>query len=311
VSTAPPPAATVVIVTRNRVEELRRALESALRQSAPVEVLVVDDGSTDGTADAVAREFSAARVFRSDRSRGLVVQRNAAARLAAAPVLVSLDDDAYFASAHTVEQTLAELDHPRIAAVAIPYVETSRPGVVRQRTPDPTRALVAPVFRGTAYAVRRDVFTALGGYRETIFHQGEERDFCIRLLQAGYVTRLGSADPIVHDESPARDTERMDVFGRRNEILYAWHNDPLPFAPARMAVMTWRGLLLGLRERRLARMARGLALGYAACWSERRRRRPVSTAAFRLDRTLRRSGPRPLAEIEPLLSRRSGAAASR
>ena len=45
--------ASVVIATRNRKNELRRAIASVVRQTDPVEVIVIDDGSTDGTSEMV------------------------------------------------------------------------------------------------------------------------------------------------------------------------------------------------------------------------------------------------------------------
>ena len=82
--------ASVVITTKNRCEELRAAISSALRQSAQPEVLVIDDGSTDGTADMVRAEFPAVRLERSAESVGYIVQRNRAARLASGAIVFSL-----------------------------------------------------------------------------------------------------------------------------------------------------------------------------------------------------------------------------
>src|SRR5207247_2927276 len=100
-------------------DELRAAISSALRQSVQPEVLVTDDAWTDGTAQMVRAEFPAVRLERSADSVGYIVQRNRAARLASSAILFSLDDDAQFGSADTVEKTLGEFDHPRVGAVAI------------------------------------------------------------------------------------------------------------------------------------------------------------------------------------------------
>jgi glycosyltransferase involved in cell wall biosynthesis len=295
--------ASILITTRNRVDELRRALPSAIAQTATTEVIVIDDGSDDGTADAVAAEFPRVRLHRSAVSHGLIVQRNAGIRLARAPVVVSIDDDALFSAPTIVEQTLREFDHPRVGAVAIPLVDVGKRADVQQRAPNENGIHVAPVFRGGAFAVRRDVFLTLGGFRSVIFHQGEERDFCIRMLAAGFVTRLGRAEPIYHFESPTRDLRRMDIYGRRNDILSSWHNDPLPFAPLRMAELTVKGIGWGLRVGRPLRMVRGLLMGYRMCWDQRRERAPVSRSIYLLSRRLTREGSRPLPEVEPLLLR--------
>src|SRR3954463_12160833 len=112
------PDATVAITTRNRRDDLRAALQSAVRQQGcAIEILVVDDGSTDGTSEMVRAEFPHARVCRYEQSGGLTGRRNAAAPLASAPILVSIDDDAVFSSDTIVARTVADFDPPRIAAV--------------------------------------------------------------------------------------------------------------------------------------------------------------------------------------------------
>lgn len=296
--------ATVVITTRNRKDELRAAIRSAFGQSEPVETLVIDDGSTDGTSEMVAREFPAARLVRSDVSKGLIAQRNAGAELARGEFIFSIDDDAEFSTGRVVEQTIAEFSSPRIGAVAIPFVEPKKEGRVFQRAPASDRAWVTDSYVGTAHVVRRDIFRRLGGYRADLVHQGEERDYAIRMLDAGYVVRLGAADVIIHHESPKRDLGRMDYYGRRNDLLFAWQNAPMPYLPVHMLATSLNGMAMAFRERRRRpwRMVRGAIDGWAACFAGGHARRPVRAGAYRLSRRLRTGGPAPLDEIEALLA---------
>lgn len=290
--------ATVVITTKDRRNELRIALRSACQQNAAMEILVLDDGSTDGTADMVRTEFPSVRVERYEQSAGLVVRRNQGAKLATAPVIISIDDDAAFSSPHIVSRTLTEFDHPRVGAVAIPFVNVNQDSLVRQLAPCGSNIHATHSFIGTAHAIRRDLFLTLGGYREYLFHQGEECDFCVRLLAAGYVVRLGTADPIHHFESPRRDFRRMDYYGRRNDILFAWHNVPRPYLPVHLAGVTYHGLLHGVKLKRPLRMAWGLWHGYLNCLRQWTERRPINSSAYRLYRRLRRHGCLPLKDVE-------------
>jgi hypothetical protein len=104
--------------------------------------------------------------------------------VAVGDVIFSLDDDAVFSSPFVVEQTLRDFSHPRIGAVAIPYIEPHKANQEMQRAPTREDVWITASYIGTAHAVRRDVFLALGGYREHLVHQGEEGDFCIRMLAA-------------------------------------------------------------------------------------------------------------------------------
>lgn len=89
------PEVSVVIATKDRAAFLRQALTSALDQEGvDVEVLVVDDGSTDETP-AVVEAFSCERlrVVRHEQSRGTSHSRNEASHMARAPWIAFLDDD--------------------------------------------------------------------------------------------------------------------------------------------------------------------------------------------------------------------------
>ena len=293
----------VLITTRNRRDELRRALASVRDQTCAAEVIVVDDASTDGTAELVEREFPEVTLHRSPTAGGLIVQRNRGVGLATAPIVVIIDDDAVLQSTLTLEQTLRDFDDPRIGAVAIPHVDVTLRATPRVSAPAGEGIFLTSEFTGTATAVRRDVFAAVGGFREAFFHQGEERDFCLRMLEAGWVVRVGRADTIHHYSSPARDIVRMDLYGRRNAVLCAWYNEPLPDALLGIAEMSAAGIASGIRVGRPLNALRGLAYGYRDCWRERASRKPVGRGVNRAFRSLRKHGPLPLAEIEPVLTR--------
>lgn len=295
------PQATVVLTTRNRKEELRRALRSAMMQDVPVDVLVVDDGSDDGTCEMVAGEFPEARLVRTATSLGLVIQRDQAARDVSTEYVFSLDDDAEFSAADTVRRTIAEFAHPRVGAVAIPHVDTLSEQVVNAPAPDDGQVWCVASFTGTAYAVRRDLFVQLGGFCPQFVHQGEEGDYCVRMLAAGYTVRLGRADMILHHESPRRSFDRMDFFGRRNDVLFAWRNAPWMWLAPHLSVTTINGLRCAWRTGRWKHHLRGMTNGWTLALGGQVRRNPVSVRVYKLFRALKKRGPMRLADIEPLL----------
>lgn len=294
--------ATVVITSKNRVDDLRKCLHSVRRQVPVPEIIVIDDASTDGTAAMVRGEFPEAVLVTHDRSEGYIRGRNEAARLATGSVIVSLDDDAVFSSTAIVGRSLDGFSDDRIAAVAIPYIDVNRDTVVRQCAPDAEGVYVVASFIGTAHAIRKDRFLHLGGYREHLVHQGEESDLCLRLLAAGYVVRSGTGDPIHHFESPKRDFRRMDHYGPRNAILFAWQNVPFPLVIANLLATTVRVLALSLNPSRFATRLAGVLSGFGQC--VRQGRAPVSPAVFALWRRLRvAASPVPLREVASALER--------
>jgi GT2 family glycosyltransferase len=224
------PSATVAIVTRYRREELRRALNSAVAQTAACELVVVDDGSDDDTAEMVTAEFPDARLHRSEQSRGIPVQRNQAVRMAGAPIVFFLDDDAIFSSKNIVAQTLPAFDEHDVAAVSIPYLDLIDERLlwrVRPAPPGPPQAVRS--FVGCSHAVRRSVFLEMGGYRESMTTYGEESELSLRLLDRAFVVLLGSSDPVHHFRSSIGRSKPRECRARtRNTILTA-----LLFVPAR------------------------------------------------------------------------------
>ncbi len=288
----------MVITTKNRKDELRTALNSALEQSCHPEVLVMDDGSTDGTADMVRAEFPQALLHRREKSKGYIVRRNEGAKLATGEIIFSIDDDAAFSTPQVVEETLREFDDLRIGAVAIPYLEPHKDNRLMQQAPDGAQVWITDRFIGTAHALRRDVFLKLDGYREHLVHQGEESDFCLRLLAAGYVVRLGHADPIHHFESPKRDFRRMDFYGARNAILFVWQNVPWPVFPLHLLATTFNVLRWTLQPARFFLRLRAVLAGFGWCLSHRNERRPVGRAVYQRHRHLKQTGHLPLTDGE-------------
>ena len=96
--TGPVPVASIVVATKNRAERMARLLTALDEQTEPrFEVVVVDDGSTDGTSErveGVAHTVSyPVRLLRNDESEGQGTSRNRGWHVATAPVVVFTDDD--------------------------------------------------------------------------------------------------------------------------------------------------------------------------------------------------------------------------
>ena len=85
-------AATVIVLTHNRSDLLRRGLESILAQRMECEVIVVDNGSQDGTAEMVRREFPKVQLVALAENTG-IRGRNLGVQAAHGNVVLSLDDD--------------------------------------------------------------------------------------------------------------------------------------------------------------------------------------------------------------------------
>ena len=179
--------ATVVITTRNRADDLRRALRSCMQQSCRPEVLVVDDASTDETVSMVRSEFPSVRLTVHERPTGYIVGRNEAADTAAGDVIVSIDDDAEFTHADVVAEALQGFGAPRVGAVAIPYIDVRKSEGVRQ---------LANSAEGT-WVTDRYIGTAHGGVQGVLLPSGRGARLLPSAARRGLLCQawFGTSDP--------------------------------------------------------------------------------------------------------------------
>lgn len=224
----------VGITTRNRPASLNACLTSlAVIAHLSPDVLVFDDGS----APPVEQQFTdetrgiVSQVLRDPSTPGPIAGRNRLVRNASGSYVLLMDDDARLIDAAAVERAIGVLDQDRsVAAIGFAQAEVDgRPWpAAMQPSPAAGPALV-PCYIGFAHLVRRQTFLDLGGYREAFEFYGEEKDFGVRVLDAGLsVVYLPSA-LVVHASDPAgRDARRYLRQVARNDCLTSLYNDPLP-----------------------------------------------------------------------------------
>ena len=261
----------------------------------------MDDASTDGTAEMMDEEFPKIEYYRSSENLGPCYHRNKAVEMANTEIVFGLDDDSILQSPKTIEQTLAEFDRENIGAVAIPYINILQSNKVHTKVPDDEQVYLVHAFDACAYAIRRSVFLETGSYREVFFYMGEESDLCIRMIERGFVVRVGRADPIHHLQPPNRVSARIDVLQRKNDILNFYFNTPLLFLLPYLVATSTKGLIKGVKVGRVGNVIRGLFQGYAFILSNSNLRSPVSLSRFRLYRKIKSSQSFPLDELEPYL----------
>jgi GT2 family glycosyltransferase len=203
------------IATRNRgeilVDCLRRVQECGLG-SGEYEILVVDNGSTDGTRER-AREVSGVEWIWLEKNCGPVA-KNLAMRRARGEFVVVLDDDAYpmpGAVARMVEHFRSD------AALAAAVFDVMLPDGTREGSAYPD------VFIGAGTGLRHSFLEKTGLLPAEFFMQAEEYDLSFRLLDIGGGVRRFADMPLVHLKTPAarigERTTRLDV--RNNMYLLA------------------------------------------------------------------------------------------
>ena len=215
-----------VVLTYNGLDDTRKCLRSLASQAAAGHpILVVDNGSTDGTMDAVAREFPWAKLLRVEKNQGPSVGNNrgiehALAQGAGSVLLLNndttvapnlIDRVLVAAQAHTDFQVIGPvinfMDEP--AVVMTDGVTFNPPGhnglFVRKVVPlvDAITPAITPVdvVNGCCMLVTAEVFRKIGLFDEQFFIYHDETDFCLRALAAGYRCGVMSEQLVWHKGS--------------------------------------------------------------------------------------------------------------
>jgi hypothetical protein len=178
----------VIIPTYERREFVHTAVAGVLAQSyRAFELIVVDDGSTDGTAEELAPLSDRLRYIRQE-NRGTAAARNTGLAAAEGEIVAFLDSDDRWLPSH-LEVITAILDRHPTAVLA-----GTCPGFLAEGREEPERAmLVRPLPRLliandvgyiSSVAVRRSAVASAGGFGEGL-EPGEYTDFVTRLALLG------------------------------------------------------------------------------------------------------------------------------
>lgn len=210
----------VIVPVHNGEEFLAACLSAVLGSDLPAfEVIVVDDGSRDGS-EAVARGFPC-RVVALCENRGPAAARNKGAEAARSPILFFLDADVLVTprTLRDVADTLR--DKPDVSALFCSYQKDTAPrnffsrykNLVHHHTHQTAREDAA-TFCGGFGAIRREVFLQAGGFDEG-YRVLEDIELGYRLHRAGHRIFLNKAIQLTHlKEYSFSGLVRSDLFGR-------------------------------------------------------------------------------------------------
>ncbi|MDI6102062.1 glycosyltransferase [Actinoplanes sp. NEAU-A12] len=225
----------VVVITWQRREEALACVRRLRRLPERPHVVLVDNGSTDGTADAVRERHPDIEVVALRENLG-AVGRNIGVRRTRTPYVAFCDDDTWW-SPGSLARAADVLDaHPRLALVNARIVV--EPGgvedpIVAELRDSPVPAPVwmpGPAlgsFLAGASVVRREAFEAAGGFSERLWLGGEEELLATDLIVAGWELCYLEGLTVHHQASRLRDSTHRRRVGLRNTLWFTWLRRPL------------------------------------------------------------------------------------
>jgi N-acetylglucosaminyl-diphospho-decaprenol L-rhamnosyltransferase len=278
----------VVVVNHNAGDFLERCLSTihAAAGDLDLDVVLVDNASSDGSTEIVGRANPSLRVFRNRVNRGFAAAANQGVRATTAPFVFLLNPDAEITGGSLASLVKVAADRPS-AAVVGPLVRNSDGSLQAsaRKVPGLLESLghaflgpFAPNNRfsraytmaewdrsserevewvsGCAMLVRREAFDSVGGFDEGYFMYVEDVDICTRLGQAGWSVLFCPELEVVHETGvSARKQSRRLAFEHSRSIYryFARHRARGPAALLKPLVK----LAVWLRALLVTRGARG------------------------------------------------------
>ncbi|MCA1959543.1 MAG: glycosyltransferase [Desulfomonile sp.] len=192
------PFVSVIIPTYNRVELLKQTVDSVRRQTFPdFELIVVNDGSSDGTSEWLDTQPDIRRLDRENS--GIAASRNAGAAIAAGRWFAFLDHDDLWAPDKLEVQAKFAKENPEVALIAARHVRIGR----NKETPRRNRWIKGDLFvkafsesfiHTSSVMIRRDVFHEIGGF-PTRYRFADEFDVWLRIAARHPIAYVD--DPLV------------------------------------------------------------------------------------------------------------------
>ena len=259
-----PSCVDVVLVNWNSGADLKnclRVLASVPDAALVRSVVVVDNGSTDGSADGLPNRLAEAPIVtvQNEENRGFAAACNQGAALGQAPFVLFLNTDVEVepGSLATPAAYLRDAAHARVGVCGIQLVDRQghvqpscarfpqpldvagqlvgldrvgivRPHFVREWDHGDTREVEQVI--GAFFFVRRAVFEALDGFDERFFVFYEELEFSLRARRAGWSSvYLASARAFHSGEAASRPSAVRQFYADRSRVLYGhkhWRRAP-------------------------------------------------------------------------------------
>ena len=219
----------MVVITRDRRDGVLEVLPHLQSLPGSPPVIVVDNASSDGTAEAVRAAHPDVTVLALDENLGAAA-RTVGVRAATTPYVAFSDDDSWWAPGALEHAASVLSDHPEVGVLAARVLVGSDQRLdpvcrVMAESPLPEVPGVGPTVLGfvaCGAVVRRDAYLSVGGFHEHFGVGGEESLLAVDLARRGW--SCAYVDDLVahHHPSPVRDVTARRAREVRNELWTLW-----------------------------------------------------------------------------------------
>lgn len=227
------PLVSIVTICWNRKNDILESLKGIAGITYNnLEVIVVDNNSTDGTVEAIEKKYPDIRIIKMFRNIGIEAY-NIGFKNAKGEYIVILDDDSFPEKNAIIRMVKKFQANKKLGIVAFDvrnyysYDEVSKEIVEENKESAAEASNYLMAFNGAGAGVRRDVFEKIGFYPEEFFLYWNEQDTAFRMLDYGYQIKFFSDIVSYHKYSPKnRKSLRAPFYYSRNGFWLLWKNYP-------------------------------------------------------------------------------------
>ena len=222
----------IVVLTWNRRDCLIETLSNL--SSLEAEIVVVDNGSEDGTSQAVAKYFPDCQLVSLSENLGTVA-RNDGISKASGDIIITLDDDVRSLTQDGIQQVIKSFENPKLGALTFkvinPGTGKTRDWVHRQRISCADDTFPTYEITEGAVAFRAGALKDSGLYRNDYFISHEGLDLAYRLLNSGWEIYHNGSITVEHYHDPGGRTDwRRYYYDTRNLFWISARFHPLSYA---------------------------------------------------------------------------------
>jgi len=247
-----PPKLSIVFLNYNRIKETRYTLAQLSRlieHRDDVEVIAVDNGSTDGTRDFLQTQANWVRVMLLPTNTG-IAGYNEGFKQAKGDYLLVLDDDSHPVDNITLDRLIQCLDtRPDVGVVACRIESMKGQAVYTWHLPKNDAPGPSMAFVGCGFAIRRTLFEQIGWYPGEFFIYQNEIEVAIQVMRLQYKIYYDPSCRVIHRQSPeGRTNWRQVYYPTRNTIWLIRRYFPFPMAGYLIASRLCFGLIRAVQS---------------------------------------------------------------
>jgi len=235
---------TVLIATKDRANEIEKAIESTLNQSIKANIVILDDASKVNIKDKLINKFKDKPIkwIRSELPSGVAGARNKLVKSSSGSLMVFLDDDAYFTQEDSLEKIVNKFSSSnKIAGMAFKIILKEETDGLQIPFSKLTRYLNKDIenyesevsyFIGAGHVLLRETFEKIGGYDTELFYGLEELDVSSEIIKEGKKIIYFPQVEIFHEPKKSVVDNKYKLkdeayYGIRNRIWVSYKHLPL------------------------------------------------------------------------------------